>query len=438
MTVEQVSNRQEQIATIIRRAAQNTDQDFNYLLTQARVESGLNPTAAAKTSSAMGLYQFTSGTWIDLVKRHGDKVGLDTAAQALRNGAATPDLKANVLAKRADPSLSAEMAARFAIENAQALSRSGHQKIGSTELYLAHFLGPKGADVFLSGLKTTPNAPAATALPQAAAANTPIFYSKGAPRSFSDIFTQFQRKFEGAGAPVAVAGAAAPGATISKPPAASPVIAAVAARPSAPVGEQGQQIAKIARSQQQPVVAPAPSPAPATKAAPGGIQLQAAPGNSGAPKASEPSLAPVIAEGALEDMQGVAAKALRQVAQDMGISPSDMPLDEAALGSFLRNFNLQQTDPALAPIINDTETRDASAGADVGWSETAEFGMGDKLQGHAIGGRLLMKATDPRDSNGRPDRPEDEPRAAPVVAAKASYADYASLWGGGSKAAPSR
>jgi hypothetical protein len=436
MTVEQVSNRQDQIATIIRRAAQNTDQDFNYLLTQARVESGLNPTAAAKTSSAMGLYQFTSGTWIDLVKRHGDKVGLDTAAQALRNGAATPDLKANVLAKRADPSLSAEMAARFAIENAQALSRSGHQKIGSTELYLAHFLGPKGADVFLNGLKTTPNAPAAPALPQAAAANTPIFYSKGAPRSFSDIFTQFQRKFEGASAPLAVAGAAAPSAALAKTPAASPAVAP-AVRSPAPMGEQGQQIAKIARAQQQPVLVPAPTPAPVTKPASGAIQPQATPTN-GAPKTSEPSLVPIIAEGALEDMQGVAAKALRQVAQDMGISPSDMPLDEAALGSFLRNFNLQQTDPALAPIINDTETRDASAGADVGWSETAEFGLGEKMQGHAIGGRLIMKAADPRDPNGRPGNAEDEPRASPVVAARASYADYASLWGGASKAAPSR
>lgn len=149
-------------------------------------------------------------------------------------------------------------------------------------------------------------------------------------------------------------------------------------------------------------------------------------------------LAPVVAEGALEDMQGVAAKALRQVAQDMGVSPSDMPLDEAALGSFLRNFSLQQTEPALAPVTNDQDTRDASAGADVGWSETAEFGLGDKMQGHAIGGRLIMKAADARDPNGRPGKAEEEPRGAPVVAARASYADYASLWGGASKAAPSR
>jgi hypothetical protein len=386
MTVEQVTNRQDQIAMIIRRAAQNTDQDFNYLLMQARVESGLNPTAAAKTSSAMGLYQFTSGTWIDLVKRHGDKVGLDAASEALRNGGASPDVKASILAKRTDPALSAEMAARFAIENTQALSRSGHQKIGATELYLAHFLGPKGADVFLNGLKATPNAPAAPALPQAAAANTPIFYSKGAPRSFLDIFTQFQRKFEGANAQVAgVAGA----------------------------GLAAMQAIQPARST-------ALSPMP------------------GAPKTGEPAVAPVISEGALEDIQGIAAKALRQVAQDMGVSPSDMPLDEAALGSFLRNFGLQQTDPALAPISSEAETRDASAGADVDWSETAEFGLGGKMQGHAIGGRLIMKAADPRDPNGRSGNAEDEPSAAPVVAARASYADYASLWGGASKAAPSR
>ena len=42
----------------IARAATRTGVDFDYLLAQARLESGLDPSAKAQTSSATGLYQF--------------------------------------------------------------------------------------------------------------------------------------------------------------------------------------------------------------------------------------------------------------------------------------------------------------------------------------------------------------------------------------------
>ena len=51
----------------IARAAQATGVDFSYLLAQARIESSLNPTARAGTSSAAGLYQFTKGTWLAML-----------------------------------------------------------------------------------------------------------------------------------------------------------------------------------------------------------------------------------------------------------------------------------------------------------------------------------------------------------------------------------
>lgn len=402
MTVEPIANRQEQISTIIRRAARNTDQDFNFLLTQARVESGLNPSAVARTSSATGLYQFTNGTWIDLVRRHGDQVGLENAAQALRNGEATPEVKASLLAKRTDPALSAELAARFAIDNAQALARSGHGKIGSTELYLAHFLGPKGADVFLTGLKTKPDAPAAAALPQAAQANANIFFNKGQPRSFAEIFGQFQRKFEPAAGAATVAAAAQPAALSPAPVRVAPSGALKPAAPVAPAKPQVQDLKQAV--------------APATPT--GTAEASAA---------------------AVDDLQGVAANALRQVAQNMGVAPSDMPLDEAALGSFLRNFTLQQNDPSLTPIVNDAETRDASSGAGVEWSETSEFGAHPSLSGHAIGGKLLARAVEGRDAGSPADEQEQQDARSPApVSSRAAYADYASLWGGASKAAPSQ
>ncbi len=409
MTVEPIANRQDQISAIIRRAARNTDQDFNFLLTQARVESGLNPSAVARTSSATGLYQFTSGTWIDLVRRHGDQVGLENAAQALRNGDASPEVRANLLAKRNDPALSAELAARFAIDNAQALARSGHGKIGSTELYLAHFLGPKGADVFLTGLKTKPEAPAAAALPQAAQANANIFFNKGQPRSFSEIFGQFQRKFE----PTATAAnvAAAPQNVALSPASARVAAPGVASAPSGSI--KPATPASVAPGKPQDLkqaVAPAPASANAD--------------------------API---GSIDDFKGVAANALRQMAQNTGLAPSDMPLDEAALGSFLRNFTLQQNDPSLTPIVNDAETRDASSGAGVEWSETSEFGAHPTLSGHAIGGKLLARAVEGRDAGSPAEEQEQrDARPAAAISSRAAYADYASLWGGASKAAPSQ
>ena len=52
------------VRAAISRAAQATGVDFGYLLAQARLESGLNPNARARTSSATGLYQFTNSTWL--------------------------------------------------------------------------------------------------------------------------------------------------------------------------------------------------------------------------------------------------------------------------------------------------------------------------------------------------------------------------------------
>src|SRR5215213_6766017 len=71
------------ITGAIRQASQLTGANFGYLLATAQIESNLNPEAAAKTSSAGGLYQFIDQTWLATVKRSGPDLGYGKYADAI-------------------------------------------------------------------------------------------------------------------------------------------------------------------------------------------------------------------------------------------------------------------------------------------------------------------------------------------------------------------
>ena len=55
----QPSSGASQVTGAIRQAATSTGTSFGYLLATAQIESNLNPSAKASTSSAQGLFQFT-------------------------------------------------------------------------------------------------------------------------------------------------------------------------------------------------------------------------------------------------------------------------------------------------------------------------------------------------------------------------------------------
>ena len=179
----------------VRLAAVRTGVDFDYLLAQARVESGLDPNAAARTSSARGLYQFTTATWLGTVRRHGAEHGLGDAAAVLARGA-TAEERAAILDLRRDPGASASMAAAFAGDNERTLERRLGRSVGATDLYLAHFLGPAGAVRFLRARDAAPDAAAASAvLPAAARANAGVFTAAGGrARSLDEVYERFAEK----------------------------------------------------------------------------------------------------------------------------------------------------------------------------------------------------------------------------------------------------
>ena len=210
MTVNAITT--SRIHSAIAQAASRTGVDFDYLLGQAKLESGLNAHARASTSSATGLYQFLDRSWLSVVKKHGAEHGLGWAADAIGTGGsvANAGTRQAILALRNDPQVSSLMAASYAADNGEALGKTLGRPATSTDLYMAHFLGLGGATRFLSGMASNPSASAAGMFPAAAAANPGIFYAAdGSARSLSDIYARMGTKLDRAGTGGDVAATAA-------------------------------------------------------------------------------------------------------------------------------------------------------------------------------------------------------------------------------------
>jgi hypothetical protein len=146
----------ESVAKDIDRASKEVGVDKSLMYAMAKQESGFNPSAAAKTSSAKGLYQFIKGTWEGMVSKYGSKY-------PILQEKGPEDSYANALA-----------GALYIKENSDYLTKF-KIPINATTIYAAHFLGPGGAKKLLTA---DPNANAAELMPQAAKANDFIFYNK--------------------------------------------------------------------------------------------------------------------------------------------------------------------------------------------------------------------------------------------------------------------
>ncbi|MDY0029309.1 MAG: transglycosylase SLT domain-containing protein [Pseudobdellovibrionaceae bacterium] len=187
------------IASAIQTASQKTGVDFSYLLQQAQIESSFKSDAKAKTSSATGLYQFIESTWLQMVNKYGDKYGLSHYADQISDSGQVTNskIKAEILNLRNDAKICSLMAGELACENKNYLKNKVGGDIGSTELYMAHFMGPGGASKFLNALRANPTASAADAFPQAAAANKNVFYKKsGQEKSLAEVYAFFDNKFQ--------------------------------------------------------------------------------------------------------------------------------------------------------------------------------------------------------------------------------------------------
>ena len=185
--------------------------DFSYLLDTAVRESSLNPSARAKTSTAVGLFQFLEGTWLEVMKEQGPSLGYERYARQIskdESGYHIADKGARqfILGLRNDPEISSDLAAAFTRQNGEYLSEKFGRHPSPGELYIAHFLGARGAEkLFDLGLRA-PDEIAAKHFVRQAEANPAIFYDGQRALSIKEVYQKLVAKHQGnavAPAPVA-------------------------------------------------------------------------------------------------------------------------------------------------------------------------------------------------------------------------------------------
>jgi hypothetical protein len=132
----------------IKLAAQLTGMDEGLLNRIAQIESSGRANAKASTSSATGLFQFTSATWQSMLKKYAGVYNIP------------PDAKPD------NPLYSAILGAQYAKDNLAYLrSKVGDFPIPEdTAIYLAHHYGPAGAVNILKFLKQNPSTPMQSAV----------------------------------------------------------------------------------------------------------------------------------------------------------------------------------------------------------------------------------------------------------------------------------
>lgn len=198
MSLDGIKGASAAVEQAIRRASATTGVDFEFLVKTAKRESGFDPTARARTSSAAGLFQFLEQTWLSVVKRHGAKHGLTEAAASIRQGGdgrlrIEGDARAAVLGLRFDPRAAAAMAAELASDHAAYLRGRIGREPTAGELYAAHFLGPAGAAQLVEARESRPGASAASLFPAAARANPGVFSREGRPASVAELYAGLTR-----------------------------------------------------------------------------------------------------------------------------------------------------------------------------------------------------------------------------------------------------
>ncbi len=169
------------VMAALKTASSATGANFDYLVKTAQRESNFDPSAKASTSSATGLFQFTSETWLNVLERYGANHGVKTDGLT----------REQLLDLRKDAGLSATMAGELAGENGKILAKKLGREPTSAELYTAHFMGPSDAARLIEAARANKPGVAADMFPRAALANANVFRDKeGAKLTTAELYTK--------------------------------------------------------------------------------------------------------------------------------------------------------------------------------------------------------------------------------------------------------
>lgn len=165
-------------------AAKMAGVDPQAMIAFAGIESSFNPGTGNSTTSAQGLYQFTDGTWAEVLTKYGPKYGIPL-------GTSKFDARANAL-----------MAAEYMKYNASLLRKKIGKDPSLVDLYAAHMSGPGGGPAIMKAFYSNPNMDVISALRNGGignetiakmiAANRTVYGSQQAPKSVAQVVAVYQ------------------------------------------------------------------------------------------------------------------------------------------------------------------------------------------------------------------------------------------------------
>jgi Transglycosylase SLT domain len=141
----------------------------------AMAESGGNPNARNRMSSASGLFQFTDGTWASMVNKYGYKYGI-------------------TLKDKMNPDAQVAMMQHLVDDNANYLRKNTGLEPNENMLYLSHFLGAQQAVKAIKSYGMGKDA--VKMFPAAAKANKNIFYKNGKPVTVEKLYSALSSKIK--------------------------------------------------------------------------------------------------------------------------------------------------------------------------------------------------------------------------------------------------
>jgi len=171
------------IVDTILRASEITGADPVYMMALADKESSFLPGNKASTSSAVGLFQFITSTWLEAVRSFGPKYGLIMEAssiekQGIKLSVSDEAKREHILGLRRNPYISALMAAEMMQRDKAKIEARLGRKLSRSEFYLSHFFGVDSASKFIALVDDKPKKSAKSVFPRAAKSNKSLFYAK--------------------------------------------------------------------------------------------------------------------------------------------------------------------------------------------------------------------------------------------------------------------